>query len=173
MAIEITPRVKIKIPIWVIALLAFCIILLILLLVSYFYFEKSSKEMAQALIKTPQEITLEQEIEAKEKELNLYKEKIDVFDKLLSGHKKTVNIFSFLERICLPNVWFTDFNFTSKEKTVVVSGQTDNFATLEHQIFVLKQEPLVKKLNVSGVSLLGEGRVKFTFHLTLDSQVLE
>jgi len=42
---------------------------------------------------------------------------------------------------------------------------------LEQQILVLKQDPLVKSLNISGVSISEEGKVDFTFLLTFAPQI--
>jgi len=110
-------------------------------------------------------------IKKKEEELSPVGKKIDDFGELLQKHKTPLNIFNFLEKICLPTVWFSDFNLTSENGEVTVSGYTDSFVTLEQQILVLKQDLLVKNLNISGVSIGEEGKVNFTFLLTFAPQI--
>jgi len=172
MAIEIAPRGKIKLPFWLIVLGVFAIILLIGFLGSYFYLEISIKKMSQEIQEKGTTLTpLIEAIEKKEEELNPIEKKIDDFGELLQKHKIPLNIFNFLEKICLPAVWFSDFNFTSEEREVIVSGHTDTFVILEQQILVLKQDPLVKSLNISGVSISEEGKVDFTFLLTFAPQI--
>lgn len=173
MAIEITPKKKIKIPIWSTILFGIAGVLLIISIVSYFYFEKSSKEMTKALEKTPQEAFLEEEIEKKEKELGLYREKINTFGILLSRHQNTKNIFDFLEKTCLPNVWFSESEFDYLEGVVIVSGHTDNFVTLGQQILILKAEPLLKNVDLSEIFLAEEGGVDFSLQLNFNPQIFE
>ncbi len=172
MAIEITPRGKVKLPLWMIILGIFTIILLIGFLGSYFYLEISIKKMSQEIQeKEPILTPLEEAIKKKEEELSPVGKKIDDFGGLLQKHKTPLDIFNFLEKICLPTAWFSDFNFTSENGEVTVSGHTDNFVTLEQQILVLKQDPLVKNLNISGVSVSEEGKINFTFLLTFVPQI--
>jgi len=173
MAIEITPRRKIKMPLWTIILGGVCIILLIGLIASYFYFELRIKKISQEIEdKESAAVPLERGIRDKEGELRPLKQKIEDFSGLLSEHKEPLNIFTFLESICLPNIWFSNFNFSS-EGDVSVSGKTDNFTTLEYQIFVLKQEPIVKDLNISGVSREEEGTINFSFLLTFNPRIFK
>ena len=174
MAIEIIPRGEIKLPFWLIALGVFAIILLIGFLGSYLYLEISIRKMSQEIQeKEPILIPLIETIEKKEEELNPIEKKIDDFGELLQKHKIPLNIFNFLEKICLPTVWFSDFDFTSEDRRVIVSGHTDTFVTLEQQILVLKQDPLVKSLNISGVSINEEGKVDFTFLLAFATQIFK
>lgn len=173
MAIEITPKAKIKIPIWTITLLVVDFLLLAGLLASYFYFEISSKKITELLKKGPQEIFLEEQIKQKETDLTLDEERIDAFGVLLSGHRNTVKIFDLLEKVCLPNIWFSKFDFNYSQETVGVSGQTDNFVNLGQQIDILKKEPLFENVSLTRVSVAKEGGVDFSFLLKFDSQVFQ
>ncbi|MCJ7829541.1 hypothetical protein MUP50_00425 [Patescibacteria group bacterium] len=174
MAIEITPKPKIRILISKIIFGGICVVLLVGFLASYFYFEIKIKKISQEiqekdLIATP----LENSIKEKEKELLPLEQKIADFAKLLSEHKKPLSIFEFFERICLPTVWFSSFDFTPGERKVIVSGKTDSFTTLEQQYLVLKQEPILKNINLSGISIDEEGGVNFSFLLTFDPQLFK
>lgn len=174
MAIEITSKQKIKIPLLVIITGVFCVVLILVFLAGYFYLYRSVKQMSQEINeKNLITLPLERSIREKEKEISPVKQKIDDFNEILLGHKKPLKVFEFLERICLPNVWFSSFDFTFKEGELTVSGQTDSFITIEQQVLILKQEPLVKNLNLSGLSIGEEGEVNFTLLLTFDSQIFE
>ncbi len=174
MAIEITPKQKIKIPIWVIIIGILCVILVLAFLASYFYLYRSVKRMSQEIEeKNLVTLPLEKAIGKKEGEIFPISQKIDDFNELLSGHKKPLKIFEFLERTSLPNVLFSTFDFTFEKGELTISGQTDNFVTIEQQVLILKQEPLVKNLNLSGLSMSEEGGINFTLSLTFDSQIFK
>ncbi len=166
MAIEITPRVKIKLPGWTIITGLVLLILLIGLIAVYIYFEFSLRKMSQGLQEKDIAVApLEKVIAEKEAELEPIDQKINDFNKLLVQHKKTIDIFLFLESICLPSVWFSEFSFSSNTREVTLFGQTDNFATLEQQIDILKQEPVLRASKITEVSVGEEGNINFTFSL--------
>ncbi len=166
MAIEINPRIKIKAPVWTIVVGLVLLILFISLTAVYFYLafslKKMSKELGERNIAV---VPLEEAIMEKEEELKPINQKIDDFNKLLAGHKKTLDMFTFLERICLPFVWFSNFSFSSETRKVNLSAQADNFVTLEQQINILKQEPVLRSLNITEVSLDDEGNIIFNLSL--------
>jgi hypothetical protein len=173
MAIEIIPRGKIKLPPWVIVLGGLTVILLIVFLGSYLCLEISVRKLSREIQeKEPILTPLGEAIKAEEEKLGPISEKLNDFSGLLQRHKSSLNIFSFLEQICLPTVWFSGFNFTSENTNVIVSGQTNSFVTLEQQILVLKQDPLVENLSIAGVSVSEKGEVNFTFLLTFSPKIL-
>jgi len=166
MAIEISPRIKIKVPVWTIVMAAVLLILLIGITATYFYFAFSLNKMSEQLQERDAvDAPLERAITEKEEELKPINEKIDDFNKLLLSHKKTLDMFTFLERICLPTVWFSDFSFNSNTGKVSISGQVDSFATLEQQINILKQEPVLISSNITAISIGEEGNINFIFSL--------
>jgi len=173
MAIEITPKPKIKAPLWAIILLGLCLILLAALFISYIYFKKGSEKLAENLKVTTAENILAQEIKEKSQELSLYQKKIDVFGILISEHKKTVNIFDFLERTTHPNVWFSGFSFDSSKNMVKVSGQAESFVVLGQQLKIFKKEEIIKAINLSDVSIGEKGGINFSLDLTFDNQVFK
>ena len=164
MAIEISPRTKIKLPGWTIIIGIVLLILLIGLTAVYFYFAFSLKEMSGQLEeKDIVDAPLEKAVTEKEAELEPISREIDDFNILLAGHKKILDIFIFLEKICLPSVWFSDFRLEDKEVNLFV--QADNFATLEQQISILEQELALRSSNITEVSVSEEGNI--TFNLSL------
>jgi len=166
MAIEISPRIKIKVPVWTIVMTVVLLILLIGLFAAYFYLAFSLKKMSKELEeRNIAVVPLEKAITEKEEELKPINQKIDDFNKLLVGHKKTLDIFTFLERVCLPFVWFSSFDFDSNAGKVNISGQVDSFATLEQQINILKQESALISSNITEISINEEGDINFTLSL--------
>lgn len=171
MAIEIAPKKKVKIPTWSVALLVIGLLLVVILFISYVYFIFSSKKMEETLKETPQEAFLKDEIAKKEREAGLYKTKIDTFGKLLLKHQRTANILDFLEKSCLPTVWFSEFDFSSEEGKVIIAGHTDNFISLGQQILILKADPLLEKVNLPEVSLNPEKGINFSLLLNFNPQI--
>jgi len=168
MAIEISPRIKIKASVWTIVTAGALLILLIGFTVAYFYFAFSIKKISQELEEKNIAINpLEKAITEKEAELEPISQKIDDFNKLLAGHKKTLDIFTFLERICLPAIWFSDFDFDSNARKVNLSAQANSFATVEQQLNILKQELALISSNITEISINEEGSISFTLSLIL------
>lgn len=164
MAIEISPRTKVKLSGWTIIIGIVSLILLIGLIAVYFYFAFSLKEMSKELEeRNIADAPLEKAIIEKEEELEPIGQKIDDFNRLLAGHKKTLDIFIFLEKICLPTVWFSDFSFENGE--VNLFAEADNFATLEQQVDILEEEPVLISSNVTEVSVNEEGKIIFNLSL--------
>ncbi len=166
MAIEITPRIKIKVPAWTIVIAIVLLILLISLTAVYFYITFSSKKISKELEeRNIVVVPLEEAITEKEEELQPISQKIDDFNESLARHKKTLDIFTFLEGTCLPFVWFFDFDFDSDTRKVNISGQVDSFATLDQQINILKQESALISSNITEILINEEGNINFTLSL--------
>lgn len=172
MAIEIAPRKKFEVPFWILIPNVLCVILILVLAGTYFYFGFQLKKISQEIDKKEAEfIPLEKAIKEKQAELIPLGQKINDFGGLISSHKNTLKIFDFLEKTCLPNVWFSNFVFLSQENQAIVSGQADSFATVENQSAVFKKEPVVKAVNLFDVLINDEGEVEFIFTLTFDPSI--
>lgn len=173
--VEIIPKPISKIPSWLNIVLYFSITILVVIIFSCFilnYFIKKSEATFQDLEKALTKEKTSSEI-ALEKEILGYQKKIEDADYLLKGHIANANLFKFLEEICHPKVWFSDFNYDSSAAQVEISGETENFQTLGQQLLILKSHPFVKNLNLSGVSIGKEGKISFIFSLFLDSQIFK
>jgi|AntAceMinimDraft_4_1070372.scaffolds.fasta_scaffold21331_2 hypothetical protein len=173
MAIEITPRREIKAPLWAIILLAFALILFIVLLGSYIYFIQTSKKLNEELASSNVSEVLSNSIKEETTKLSLYKEKINDFEILMSGHKDTEKVFEFFQETIHPNVWFSDFEFSSQGNIVGVSGRAESFVALEHQLGIFKEKEVVKSINISGVAIDEEGGVSFSLSFAFDDQVFK
>ena len=173
MAIEIIPKPPIKIPGWLNFLLYFSIALLIATILSYFIINNSlkranltTKELEEALAKTPQEIALEAEILG-------YQKKIQDILPLIDLHLAPSHFFEFLEKVSHPRIWFSTLSLWSREAEVKLSGQAENFSALGQQILALKKEAIIKSLRLSGVSLGEGGRVNFNLDLSLSPEIFK
>lgn len=173
MAIEIIPKERFQIPVWTIIILTLCLIIFLGLSSSYFYFYQSLKKISQeitnkeeALKMTPSEIALDKDISIKEK-------KINNFSSLASAHRKSFNVFSFLERVSHPQISFNDFNFNSSKDTVTIKGEVASFIALGQQFLILKQENVLRKINLSEVSISQEGKIKFSLQLIFNPQIFK
>jgi len=173
MAIEIIPKPKNKAPRWLIIFLASSIIIFLAVVSSYLYFEitarglsKKIEERKEALseIPSPEQKALEEDLLLKEAKINIY-------GNLLSSHEKSDNVFNFLESICHPKVWFSEFNFNSDEKTVSIKGTAENFTAMAQQMFIFRSQELLKSITLSELSLGEEGGVDFSLQVTLDPQI--
>ena len=174
MAIEISPKKKLGIPTWSIIVFGVCLILLIGLLASYFYFGAKIKKITQEIQKKEAEfVYLGEAIQTEQEKLLSLNQEIEDFGSLISNHRNILDIFEFLEKNSLPNVWFSDFNFSAEEGEVSVSGKTDNLTILEQQAFVLKQQSVVKNLDITKVSINKEGGIDFTLTINFDPVIFK
>ena len=173
MAIEIEKKSKLKGPLWLYILMVVGVVLALGLAGTYFYFFKVGKdisqqieEMDQALKKTSEEKELENTLLSKEK-------KVEDFQELLSKHRKVLNVFNFFQEKTHPKTWFSEFDFSGKEKTVSLSGTADGFIAVGQQILILREEELLKNIKLSGLSMGEEGKIEFSLQLTLDPQIFK
>jgi len=173
MAIEIGLKRRVKIPAWSIILGILSLILILILIGSYFYLDSAVKRMTLEIQKREQFLKVGSSEKALQNNLKLIESRIESFADLLSRHYNVGNIFVFLESVCLPKVQFSDFKFDFSKERVVLSGETDNFMMLEQQLHILRQEPLIKKVNLSDVSTNEKGRVDFTFSLVFDPKIFK
>lgn len=124
------------------------------------------KELEDALNNQSWEVSpgLESSILAK-------KEKIDNFKTLISNRKTVSEIFSILQEISHPKVWFSSFELKSEENSIGLVGQAKDFESLGQQIFILKSENLIESFDLQSISISKEGRINFNLSLSLDPQV--
>lgn len=170
MAIEVTPKRKIKLPL-LIAIIFGAILLLIgfTLLGSYFYFGIQIKKMSKELEEKNQIVLpLVENIKKKEEEIAPLFQKIDDFGDLVLKHKETVKVLKFIEKVTLPRVWFQNFSFNSQTGAITLSGETESLLMFEYQTFVLNREPLIKNLNLTGVTMTEEGKVSFNYQFNVN-----
>jgi len=169
MAIEITTKRNVKAPAWSVVLLVLALVLIIAGVLCYFYFLDQSKKLAEKLVISQAEEEIEKDFVAKQKEINLINSKAEIFGRIILNHKDTTKIFGFLEKTCLKKVWFSSFNINQQEANVF--GNADNFVSLEQQMIVLRKQPAVSNITLSGMNINKEGGVDFSFVINFNNQI--
>jgi Tfp pilus assembly protein PilN len=169
---EMIPKQTPKIPFWVDILFYLSVVLLIFTLISYFslnhFLETSQKTLADL------ETTLSEEISEKavlKNEILTYQKKIKDFSRLINAHLKTSNIFDFMEEQCHPEVWFNEFSLDTEAGKVLLAGEAQNFEALGQQMLILRDEKLIKSIDLGGVSLKKEGKINFNLSLSFDPSI--
>jgi len=177
MAIEIVVSQKrFDLFFWLKFIIGLLLVLLLILSGTYFYFEMKIKELSDKIQEKEKEfIPLEKAIKEEQSRLFVLEDKIKEFGALILNHKNILNVFHFLEKNCFSDVWFSGFEFKSEGDKVIVSGFSNSFTTVEQQALFLRQQPLVKKLEVGEVSIeesKEKGKnFKFSFTITFDPKI--
>ncbi|HUV81171.1 MAG TPA: hypothetical protein VMW21_01470 [Patescibacteria group bacterium] len=165
--VEIIPKEPAKPSKTLNLLFYLAIFLLFFSVISYFIlsgFLKKTEEEAAALASA----LVQTEESSLEKEILTAKKKIEDFSSLIVRHLTPSEVFEIVEKNCHPKVWFSQFSLSSREKTLKVSGETDNFETLGQQIFILEEETALAKVTLESFSITSEGRINFELSLTLN-----
>lgn len=175
MAIEIIPKPVEKIPFWQNFLFYFSVILLIISISSYFgfgYLLDKNKVIFEGLEetlkreKTPEESALEDKVLG-------YQKKINTFSQLISEHFYGSEVFSLIEKLCHPQVWFSQFGFNFPEYSLMLSGNSDSFSVVGQQLLLFEKESLIKEVNLSQLNLGKEGKIDFIINLSLDPTIFK
>jgi hypothetical protein len=174
--VEIIPRPKPKIPFWQNILLWLAIALFIASILSYFISDSSQKKASQNLQDLEALLAKEKtvkEITSLEKEIFGCQKKIEDFFKILNSHQLSSNLFKFIESQTHPKVRWLSFNLKTQTLTVSLSGQTQNFQTLNQQISILKKEGLINEINLSNIKLGEGGEISFDLNFSFDQKILK
>lgn len=171
--IEIIPKKIQKAPNWqkvglyaVAALLAVAVLGYVLM----FLFESNALKELQAVEDSIAQVGNKEE-KIQEAEVLLAQKRIDDFAKLLDEHKKTSNFFSLLEETTHPKIWLTEIDLLPKEATAMVTGQTANFRNLGEQLLILRDQPIIKAINLNDLRIGDSGAAVFTFQIDLNPQI--
>lgn len=129
--------------------------------------EIKMEELEQILAgkKTKEEDELEAEVLG-------YKTKIEDFAEIFKSHPYPSQIFEFIEGFCHPKVWFLEMTLGVDKNNLFLSGETTDFLSLEQQMLVLRQEPLIEGIALSNLAVSETGTVTFDFNITLKPAVL-
>ncbi|MEK9175367.1 MAG: hypothetical protein AAB795_02115, partial [Patescibacteria group bacterium] len=87
---------------------------------------------------------------------------ISASKKLLDGHLKQSNIFTFLEDNTLQSIAYGSFLFSEKDHKVTVSGEAPSYQAVAQQANVLEQLDNVSSATFSNLSLGSKGTVVFS-----------
>ena len=175
MAIQVIPKPKSTKISWSTGLLVVCAILFVALAGSYVYLYLVTVSNEKSIVAKENDIrNLEKANRPLREELLAYERKINAFIDLLSKHKKTINIFSFLESKTHPDAWFTKFDLDTEKAELKVGGEALDFVTVGQQLMVFQGDQIIKNVTLSGLSLGEEGTgVVFDLLLAFDPQIFK
>ncbi|MFZ2300038.1 MAG: hypothetical protein WAW00_02810 [Candidatus Moraniibacteriota bacterium] len=95
--------------------------------------------------------------------------RLSLIGKQLQGESAdSQKLLTQLEGLTVPNVRLTEYRYDVMEKTVVVSGETENFKYVAQQIISLKSEKPFTNVTVDSLKRTKEGRIAFSFKAKLD-----
>ena len=167
--VEIIPKPTEKSSVWQDILFYFSIGIFLAAIVSFFILNNSQGKLENSLRKldeslaqkmTVEEINLEKEIKTTEKQIR-------DFAQILNSHLFPSKVFDVFQKIVHPKAWFSRLSFDTAKSEAVISGETESFVTLQQQIFILQKEPLIKSFTLNYFSAGKEGKVDFTFNISL------
>lgn len=132
----------------------------------YFYNTKI-KELDDkiAAYSTPEE-------KAHEAKVLEYKKKLDDFSTIMANHKLSSNIFDFIEKNTLPNVWFSNFSMTGSSGEVRVSGEAKDMETVSRQFRVFEtSKEYIKMVTVLNTQVGNDDKVSFILNIILEPNI--
>ena len=107
-----------------------------------------------------------------EKQVFAYKKKIEDFAKIIENHTISSQVFAFIEKVTLPNVWFSNFSLSESGNQIVLSGETENLETLSRQIDAFeKNKEYVLGISVANSQVSPGGRIVFVLNLLLEPKI--
>ena len=171
MAIEVVSKVKIKAPRWASILFIVGFVALIFLLASYVYFGQASQTLSAGIQEKEDLLRLTLAEQTLEEKMRIQERKINQFDNLLADHRKTINLFEFLEQRSHPLIWISEFGFNTSRNMINISGEAQSFVALGQQILVLKGDSLIKTVQVADISLAATGKITFALQLVFDPEI--
>jgi len=169
---EIIPKEAQKIPRWLDVLFYLSVGLLIFVFISYFLLFQSIKASEATETDLDAKIAAE---EAKSSplrdEILTYQKKIKDFSSVINGHLESSNIYGYIEKLCHPQVWFSNFSFDVKGGKVGLSGEAQSFQVLGQQMIIFKNEKSITVANLESIAMNKEGNIDFKVSLTFDPSI--
>lgn len=172
--IDIIPTEAPKLPKWLNFVFYFFLIFLVVSIVGLFVLNGFVKKYQAGLEELEAALSQEPGISDSvlEKEVLDAKNKIDDFSFLANQRKEVSGVFSIIESICHPKVWFSDFQFDPAQGEANLKGETENFETLGQQILILKNDERLENFELGGISIAKEGKIDFELKLIVKPESL-
>ncbi len=109
---------------------------------------------------------------AYEKEVLDYKKKIDDYAIIINSHKISSNVFNFIEKKTLPNVWFSNLNVSEVANEIDLSGESENMKALSSQVQIFEEsKDYIKNITVLDSHIAEHGKINFNLRLSLDPKI--
>ena len=171
--VDIIPKkTQIVLP-WQNVILYISVAVLIGVVLSYVLLIYSENKKAVILEDLAGQITAVGSSEDKllEQEVLDAKKKIEDFSDLLAERRKTADFFSKFEKLCHPDVWFSDFSLNLPDMNLTVSGRALSPKSLEQQLSIFKKEPTIQQTDLSELKLGEGGDVEFSLLISFKSEM--
>jgi len=171
---QLIPKEVPKLPNWLNTLFYVSLIFLFLSITGYFVLNNSIKN-SQEKIQVLRETQLKNKTAEKtalEKEILKYDRKIDNLSTLLSQHLVPSGIFELLQNSCHPKVYYSQFSLDANQSTLLLSGITQSFETLDQQFLILKGSDWVQEVKLDQISISKEGKINFNLAVILKPNIL-
>lgn len=150
----------------------FSLLLVVIVIALYFIFVAKinratvSFEEAKADLR---EVRTEERLKL-ERRILTYRRRASDFIWLLEKKQEPTKIFRFLEEFVHPDVYFSSLEMNLDKGRIALGGAADDFKSLGQQIFIFEGEPLVEEVELLGVSLDEEGKIRFNIELFLPAE---
>lgn len=108
-----------------------------------------------------------------EKKVLAYQKKLNDFTYLFKSYGFASNVFAFMEKETLPNVWFKRFDLNARNNEASLSGEADDMSVFSRQLAGFEKNKYVKKVNLLSSNLEESTKVEFTLSLTLDPSIFD
>ncbi|MBU3964467.1 PilN domain-containing protein [Patescibacteria group bacterium] len=143
--------------------------LIALMVILYFVFDFQAKRAETSLVEVKNELGRTQtEEQAELQKIVLgFQKRIEDVAILLKDREKVSDILAFLETYIHPKVYFDSMTLNIETRLINLQGISEDFTSLGQQIFAFQQDPFIKEVKLSNVSLSVEGGVKFVIELFL------
>lgn len=133
------------------------------------YFQRVEIEEKVSALKT---VGTKQQKEQEEYVL-LYQRKIKDFTVLLSGHEFASNVFAFMQKETMPNIWFKQFNLDGKGDSMQLTGESDGMDSLSRQVANLERNEYVKNVTALSSSLGDSAKIEFNLKMVLEKKIFD
>lgn len=176
MAIEIIPRSKTKKKDKVSSLdiLYYCVVILLFVSPLIYFGLYLGKEKLNSRLEEL-EILIEEENEKimpLEQKVLAYKYKIDLYANTLNSYRKASSLFGFLADVCHKKSFFSEINLNVKEARATLGSRTKDFKTLREQVLILRNEDLIRNIELSGIVInKKEGGINFVLDILFNPKV--
>lgn len=171
--VEIIPKTIERPPLWQDILLYFSIGIFLAAIFSFFALSGSQKKAENSLQGLEQSLSQPGTAEeiSMEKQIKTAENQIRNFSQVLNSHNYPSKIFDFLPKIVHPKVRFQQTGLDAIKYEVSILGEAESLVALQQQIFIFQQEPLIKKFTLNSFYVGEEGKINFSFNLSLDPQI--
>ncbi len=151
---------------FVISLLVSTVLCYLIFILKIYLQQQELKNLDQAILTVGTDAQKDQE-----KTVFSYQKKINDYARLLDKHKFASNVFGFLEKNTLPNVWFSRFSLPTLQNQLDLAGEAESLDGLSRQTAAFEKNEFVKKVNLLGSNIGEQGKVNFNLSLVLNPKI--